>query len=78
MRTPFTQPSRPGLRFTALLAGLIAGCGGDAPVTMDDAGVTVCTAHAECDDGLFCNGAEQCMPASVTAGADGWNRHPPR
>ena len=67
MKTPSAQLSGVALPLAILLSALFAGCGGDAPVSMDDAGVTVCTAHSDCDDGLFCNGAEQCMPSSASA-----------
>ncbi|MBK7777969.1 MAG: hypothetical protein IPI43_28295 [Sandaracinaceae bacterium] len=33
--------------------------------------MTLCTANTDCDDGVFCNGAERCMPSSTAAGADG-------
>nr|AGC72237.1 hypothetical protein [uncultured bacterium A1Q1_fos_479] len=71
MRTRSAQLSRAAFQLIILSSALFAGCGGDAPVDMDDAGVTVCTAHTQCDDGLFCNGAEQCVPDSAEAGADG-------
>ena len=54
------------------LVGMCAGCGGDAtPTPTPDVGVNVCSAHADCDDGVFCNGDEQCMPGSPAANADG-------
>ncbi len=31
---------------------------------------TPCTADAECDDGLFCNGAERCLAGACTPGED--------
>ncbi len=71
MRTRTTQLYRVGLYIAVALAAPLAGCGGDGTPSNDDAGVTLCTAHVECDDGLFCNGAEQCMPNDSTAGADG-------
>jgi len=30
-----------------------------------------CSADADCDDGLFCNGAERCIPSDPSAGANG-------
>jgi len=31
----------------------------------------VCTSDTQCDDGLFCNGAEQCLPADPRADVKG-------
>jgi len=31
----------------------------------------LCTTHADCDDGLFCNGSETCDPLAANADADG-------
>ncbi|NOY94464.1 MAG: hypothetical protein GXP55_25080 [Deltaproteobacteria bacterium] len=36
-----------------------------------DTGAGICSANAECDDGLFCNGAETCAPDDPTAAVDG-------
>ncbi|MFK7990728.1 MAG: putative metal-binding motif-containing protein [Sandaracinaceae bacterium] len=36
-----------------------------------DAAVTLCARVADCDDGLFCNGAETCAPGEAGAGPDG-------
>ncbi|MCA9574959.1 MAG: putative metal-binding motif-containing protein [Sandaracinaceae bacterium] len=47
----------------------VAGCGGDL-TPPGDAGGT-CASPSDCDDGLFCNGAEQCAPGDPNAGADG-------
>lgn len=47
---------------------LIAACGDD--VVVDDAGTDtsrVCTADRECDNDLFCDGVERCMPAGEGA-----------
>ena len=33
-----------------------------------DFDMTVCTSDAECDDGLFCNGAEECVEGKCTSG----------
>ena len=48
------------------------GCeGGEGPPdNLRDAG-PVCTRSAECDDGVFCNGAETCAPSSLVADAVG-------
>lgn len=35
------------------------------------AAAQVCAARADCDDGLFCNGYEACLPTHPQAGADG-------
>ena len=47
------------------------GCGpsDSAPPTNDQG--ALCTSDAVCDDGIFCNGVERCLPASPGAGADG-------
>ncbi len=37
-----------------------AGCGDDGMSPTD--GSTVCARHADCDDGVFCNGTEMCAP----------------
>ncbi len=44
-----------------LVVLIAAACGDDMPMMGGDGG-SQCTAHAECDDGLFCNGREQCLP----------------
>ncbi|MCB9627180.1 MAG: hypothetical protein H6725_07390 [Sandaracinaceae bacterium] len=53
------------------LLHLVSGCGGGAPpVTVEDAGVpsdNMCERNLDCDDGLFCNGAERCAPANSSA-----------
>ncbi|MCA9536003.1 MAG: hypothetical protein KC593_20090 [Myxococcales bacterium] len=54
----------------------VAGCGGNRPDDIDmgsDSGVTMdqapaCTEQADCDDGLFCNGLEQCTDSRCVAG----------
>ena len=51
---------RPVFAFAALL---FTACGDDAPPTDDP----VCTEDAQCDDGIFCNGAESCSPTTVGA-----------
>ncbi|MBO6935195.1 MAG: hypothetical protein JJ863_09465 [Deltaproteobacteria bacterium] len=56
-------------RAVALTLLLIAGCGDDdSPGT--DASV-VCSAHADCDDGVYCNGVEQCLPGDPAADPSG-------
>lgn len=65
------------LALAALLAasGLVMGCGGgDTTPPNDDAGMTTddrCEANVDCDDGVFCNGAERCAPASADADVRG-------
>ncbi len=61
-----------------LLAGVIAvGCGEPPPAEPDassdgiDATTERCTSSERCDDGVFCNGAETCEPASSSANARG-------
>jgi len=44
---------------------LLTACGDD-PAPMADGGV--CTAAADCDDGVFCNGVESCESGRCTAG----------
>ncbi|HJL33802.1 MAG TPA: hypothetical protein RMI62_32220, partial [Polyangiaceae bacterium LLY-WYZ-15_(1-7)] len=68
----------------ALLALLVAACGRSPLSTFEDGaaprpdggtvdGGTVdggsCTSAADCDDGLFCNGAEACIAGACVAGA---------
>ncbi|NOY89656.1 MAG: integrin [Deltaproteobacteria bacterium] len=74
---------RPGKRAkcAALLLGFLLGCGGGGRSEPLDAGPmdggggsdggTVCSADSNCDDGLFCNGAERCLPDDPGAGALG-------
>ncbi|MEM9194754.1 MAG: MopE-related protein, partial [Myxococcota bacterium] len=59
------------VRFAIVLGlAMVLGCGGDGSGTSPD-GSTVCGADSECDDGVFCNGAETCdmalgcLPASA-------------
>ncbi|MCU0671926.1 MAG: MopE-related protein [Myxococcota bacterium] len=54
-----------GLRVIFGIA-LVAGCGDDAPPVDVDGAVT-CTASSQCDDGVYCNGAERCMPGAADA-----------
>ena len=55
------------IRWWVLGASVLVGaCGDDAPMGGDDGGVT-CLAHAECDDGMFCNGTETCQPGAMGA-----------
>src|SRR5687767_11836059 len=66
--------------FLGLMTALwMTGCGGDDGAgPRGDAGPDAavdapppCLADDECDDGLFCNGAERCAPGTTGAGADG-------
>lgn len=41
----------------------------DSGVTPPDSGVVGCRSAAECDDGLYCNGAERCELGSCVAGS---------
>lgn len=52
------------------LAVFLIACGDDAPGDTPDSS-SVCTSAAECDDGLYCNGAELCDPGSISARPDG-------
>ena len=54
-----------------VLLALAFGCG-DPPVDDSDGGMrTTCLEHAECDDGMFCNGGERCLPDDPAAAPDG-------
>jgi alpha-tubulin suppressor-like RCC1 family protein len=55
---------------TALFVLFALGCGDDAPPGTD-ASTRVCVDDSECDDGIFCNGAELCAPDSEDANAIG-------
>ncbi|UJR85599.1 MopE-related protein [Sandaracinus amylolyticus] len=58
-----------------LLVLWLAGCGDDpADPTLDGGGTdatVVCTQDEDCDDDRFCNGVEDCAPASPSADARG-------
>lgn len=68
------------LVFSVGSAAALAACGGDdePPASADlgadgpvgDAG-RVCASAADCDDHVYCNGAELCAPTSAGARADG-------
>jgi hypothetical protein len=54
-----------------VLLGL-GGCGGDdSSGETRDGGASACETAADCDDGLYCNGAETCMPGGTGADARG-------
>jgi alpha-tubulin suppressor-like RCC1 family protein len=66
----------------ALIAGAIAGCDGGAMTAPDGAidaggsredggGSAACEERADCDDGVFCNGVEQCDPSADGADENG-------
>ena len=57
-----------------IVAGMLfASCGDAGPATPPDAGPgrIICTSDAQCDNGVFCDGAELCAPASASAGETG-------
>ncbi|NOY92940.1 MAG: hypothetical protein GXP55_17285 [Deltaproteobacteria bacterium] len=70
-----------------LLLSLMTACGGGAGPTGGDAGGDssvdaatdgmtsdsggLCVSDDDCDDGLFCNGVERCLPDDVSADVDG-------
>src|SRR5262245_31402784 len=64
-----TQPADTGIDVQLDAAADIGTEG--SPDTNMDVVVTRCTAHIDCNDGLFCNGEEQCAPASPMADARG-------
>ncbi len=49
---------------------LLAACGDDGGGVTPDAAL-VCTTDEQCDDGVFCNGAERCAPGDALANALG-------
>jgi hypothetical protein len=74
--TPTARPATDGLNLPLIYSSLAAllmltGCGDGAATTDPDTGVGVCTAHANCDDDTFCNGAERCSPGASDADARG-------
>ena len=52
-----------------LLVGLALGCGDDDGVPIDGGADAGCTSAAQCDDGMFCNGAETCEVGVCMPGA---------
>ncbi|MEO0321964.1 MAG: putative metal-binding motif-containing protein [Myxococcota bacterium] len=54
----------------AALATLVA-CAGEASPAPLDAGRDLCRGPADCDDGVYCNGAEVCMPGVPAADGAG-------
>ncbi len=73
MRSTFPAASK--ALSLALFASLVCSCGGPPPAESDagadgsvlDAGAP-CSASAECDDGLFCNGIEACVDGACAPG----------
>ena len=69
----------PRLAALALTFALSIGCdppppevdGGSLDAGSDAGAATVCERDADCDDGLFCNGAESCVPGASSANAVG-------
>jgi len=63
MRTPLSL---------LLVAVVLVGCGDDGS-TPDGGldGSATCVADEDCDDGVFCNGAESCDPTAGSADARG-------
>ncbi|HJL30305.1 MAG TPA: MopE-related protein, partial [Polyangiaceae bacterium LLY-WYZ-15_(1-7)] len=59
------------IALACLLTGLLA-CGDDDGMEMPDAAVGLdapeCSADPDCDDGVFCNGAETCSAGACVAG----------
>ncbi|MEQ9075906.1 MAG: putative metal-binding motif-containing protein [Sandaracinaceae bacterium] len=63
----------------AALAIFVCGCGTpvaedagvDGSSTLSDRPVSLCTNDRECDDGVYCNGLEQCLPSDASAARDG-------
>lgn len=62
-----------GPTLAALVLSLGVGCGDDAPPPPGtvDGGATACRSHRDCDDGVYCNGAEACDPSASSANARG-------
>jgi alpha-tubulin suppressor-like RCC1 family protein len=54
---------------TVIALLLVSGCDGSPPE--DDGGPGACVDDAMCDDGLFCNGVETCLPSAPEADATG-------
>lgn len=54
---------------SVVLLALAVACGDDAPPTGD--GGAICGADDDCDDGVYCNGAERCLPADPMADGRG-------
>jgi hypothetical protein len=54
---------------------ILAACGDDIAPPRDSGGLDAesarCTGHPSCDNGVFCDGAERCMPESGSADARG-------
>ncbi|MEM1413563.1 MAG: putative metal-binding motif-containing protein [Myxococcota bacterium] len=54
---------------------VLAGCGGETFLIVDGGaapdGASRCTSDALCDDGMFCNGLERCLPGAPGADAAG-------
>ena len=65
--SPRHLASSPSILSAALL--LLAACDGGNPEVTDAA--TECAAHRDCDDGLYCNGAEACDPSDPNANGFG-------
>jgi len=70
------------MRLTAFGHGLLllvcVACGDDdggGPPNADagdrDAGFLLCRVDGDCNDGVFCNGVERCLPGNAAAGDDG-------
>ena len=60
--------------FTVFGLGLPGCGGGGGGPSGRDGGMdasAVCTSAAQCDDGVFCNGAERCAPTDPSADAQG-------
>ena len=70
------SPRRAVLRLAlALGISLVLACGSDDDGSALDGGEldagSLCSNHADCEDVLFCNGAERCEPGAISADARG-------
>jgi len=62
-------------RFQGIVAALALGAG--LLLAAPAAGQALCASDAQCDDGLFCNGAERCAPGRAGANSRGCMRAAP-
>ena len=57
--------------FSCALCVVLVACGDDDGPPVDPDAAVFCRSDAECDDGIFCNGAESCAPGEAGANALG-------